>query len=560
MANWKINVVLFIGYVICVVEAKKRRLEGEEEEEEEKANPTSVAIAATLMASICFQMSLFYLIGHKDEDIRQVTYDIICKTISIFCAVLIFGSINDLMEAYVLKEDDPPSKKCLLSFCHMVFWFLTMQLALAYISGAVGAKPESIEAVELQMKSTAMLLAHITGFAAINSNGNIQQAYFSSSWYMSLIALVVSFCIQYTLQFIFTQIRLRVAMADDGTVDEFEFAWDEEAAESENDVMSLTLSFTLIQSLRFAVGGHLPNVEGEELGGLAFEHTGFEAGIILAFGLVCLGVSAAGLLKHGRIKPEDEEKARMQICLILTAFMSFAWCFFYGFRWLLAAAGKAFFEGDDTLLCVVLAMVLSGLCLISIFGLDAVADKLRNKRKAADGTADVENDGEDDEDVGQSNAEAALRNLMANMGILIGFAWEQTFDASEAALAEVMPSPHISKLVLAIFSVAILIPAWRYHILPMVLLHGWKFGFVVDHAKKMHGDLSKLEKAHAEHIEQEEFQKQKKMRAKIEAKGLTLAVEESEHKSPTEAGSKDGFDKPLLTKCEKCGQGVAANN
>lgn len=111
-------------------------------------------------------------------------------------------------------------------------------------------------------------------------------------------------------------------------------------------------------------------------------------------------------------------------------------------------------------------------------------------------------------------ADFAIRQIIGVMGMLIGFAWEQTFDASEAALSTIMPAPHLSKLGLAVLSVGILIPAWRYYLLPMSEAHGWKFGFVIEDVEEKYGDLQKLKKAHEEECEKKEIEKKEKMAKK----------------------------------------------
>merc|ERR1719379_244454 len=157
--------------------------------------------------------------------------------------------------------------------------------------------------------------------------------------------------------------------------------------------------------------------------------------------------------------------------------MAFAWAFFYGFRWMIGRMGASAFHGDDTMLCVVLALVLSALCIASIFALDHLAD--------AEWTGDEVDD--------------AIREIIRVMGILIGFSWEQTFDAAEGALAAVLPCPHLAKLGFACFSVVILIPAWRFHLLPMVVSHGYKFGFILSDVDKDWGGVHMLVKAIHDH-------------------------------------------------------------
>jgi hypothetical protein len=70
--------------------------------------------------------------------------------------------------------------------------------------------------------------------------------------------------------------------------------------------------------------------------------------------------------------------------------------------------------------------------------------------------------------------------VIKGTGIFIGFAWEQCFDVALESLSTVMVAPHVSKMLLAVGCAVIIVPAWRWWILPMVISEGWRFGFVID--------------------------------------------------------------------------------
>eukprot|EP00930_Biecheleria_cincta_P036861 TRINITY_DN25267_c0_g1_i1.p2 TRINITY_DN25267_c0_g1~~TRINITY_DN25267_c0_g1_i1.p2 ORF type:complete len:326 (-),score=71.38 TRINITY_DN25267_c0_g1_i1:1228-2205(-) len=231
------------------------------EEEEEKASPMAMAIAATLIGAVSFVLAMLYLMNHPDDDMRRYTYDIINATVSIFSAVLVFQSFNDAIETTLL-EGKPVYVCVIVNFVHMLFWYCMLHLSLAYISGAIGEPPESREAVELNMKSVAIVLGHLTGFASINAWGALQQLEYFSTPSMSFAVLPISCLGQFVLQRCTDEIRSYVSLADDGEWDEFEKAWDEEVEESENDIMALTMSFNFIQAARFVITSRLPNSEG----------------------------------------------------------------------------------------------------------------------------------------------------------------------------------------------------------------------------------------------------------------------------------------------------------
>lgn len=461
------------------------------EEEEEKASRMAIAMAGTLLGAISFQMAMLYITNHSDPDIRKYSYDIINSTVSIFAAVLIFQTCNGLVEVYVL-EGMTLELQAVVDMIHMLIWYTVLQLTLAWISGAIGDPPKSMDAMELNLKSIAVLLAHMTGFASINAWGAIQQLeFFRMSPWLSFSVIPISIIGQFCLQRITDSIREKVALADDGEKDEYEMKWDEETEECENDVMGLTLSFNFTQAVRFLVTGKLPNQEGVEPFGSLVNHTTthitelFMTGVFCACGMVIIfmctakkdaegeeskkasekeegnGELALEAGKGGEGKEEEDEESeladRMKDAVILTLSMCFAWCSFFSSKMEL---GRLHVLDDPMLLAMAHTMCTSAFSFVFIRLLDKLAD--------ADWTPDWVDD-------------AIKQFIKGPLSILVGFGWEQCFDQAVESLASVMPQPHWSKCGLALFCVGIVLPAWRMYLLPMELQDGWEFGFVIDH-------------------------------------------------------------------------------
>merc|ERR1711959_175297 len=69
---------------------------------------------------------------------------------------------------------------------------------------------------------------------------------------------------------------------------------------------------------------------------------------------------------------------------------------------------------------------------------------------------------------------------MSAMSLLIGFGWEQCFDDSVSALASNAPSgvilnPHTTRLALTFFCAGLLVPAWKWYMLPYIVAKGWRY-------------------------------------------------------------------------------------
>mmetsp|Transcript_88813 Transcript_88813/g.237657 ORF Transcript_88813/g.237657 Transcript_88813/m.237657 type:complete len:729 (+) Transcript_88813:90-2276(+) len=461
--------------------------------EEEEASDVAVAIASTLIGSISICMMLFYLLNWPDADIRRYSYDVISATCSIFCAVLLFDTFQDTLEVYLL-DGRGIIVNIVANFAHQLVWFTVMQFTLAHFAMAHKSPEDRKEVIngegtddtQMNMRCVGVLLSHMTGFAAINSWGSVQQ----TSWFRqtpahSLAVLPMALAVNVALQRLTDTFRSRLTEGD-GIEDELEKMWDEEVEEAENDISGLSLSFLASQSLRFWVGGTLANEEGWETSATQYEHTcrqivllmSCAAGFIVLTVVLLVKVKVSGKpqteeegeehsatdhhSQHSAEEEEDEEEEEGGLSerfaeMLLTAFsMSFAWSIFYSARWGIAATQWT--GQDQTLLGVVLAVLLSLICFASIYILDKLAD--------ADFTDEV--------------ADEAIYQVIGAIGILIGFSWEQCFDAALSSLASATSNEHFTKLLLAIFCVVMLVPAWRLYILPMVVQHGWRFGFLPD--------------------------------------------------------------------------------
>jgi len=447
-----------------------------EQVSEEVTHAAGVSMAATLLGSISFIMCLYYFTNWPDPDIKKYSWEIISSTISIFCAVLLFSSFNDLVEAYFIDYYGfGPVGTFLSDMFHMLFWFTFLQILLCLFSGAITvdydaikddskAMEEELESRELNMKCFATLLAHLTGFASINAWGSLQQT-MASNPVFAMMAVVIAFCGMYSLQRLTAKIRETVNMGDDGEQDPFETMWDTETEEAENDVMSLTLSFMTVNAWRFAIIGCMPNQEGQEEypacpSDNLFHHSFIDK--VLLWGSAFVFTSGVFLMHYNM--PEDLDaikfpistEAAKRVCqdIMATVSMCFSWSTFYGVQMVLA--GLPIFEGQEELLSVVLALV----CSLGVFALMLPLDWLA------------------DQDWTDDRCDAGIRATMDAFAILVGFAWEQSFDTSVDALATSTSNPHRSKFVLSMFCAGLLVPAWKWYMLPFIIKQGWRFGYV----------------------------------------------------------------------------------
>mmetsp|Transcript_74612 Transcript_74612/g.139311 ORF Transcript_74612/g.139311 Transcript_74612/m.139311 type:complete len:588 (-) Transcript_74612:149-1912(-) len=468
-------------------------------EEEKKASHTDMATAGTVLGMISFVMVLYYFLLFPDQDVRQYSYEALSSTISIFCAVLSFQALDNFLEITILNHMPLAMKVC-FDMMHMLFWFLVLQGTLAWVSGAVGStfavseleemdkldeakvkKHEKEESMrERNMKCFGILLAHISGFAAINAFGSMQQMYpFNNSAWLSFLAIPIAAVALFVLFHGMNKLRTKVSHGDDGEIDEAEKVWDEETEEAENDVFGLAVSFLLVQSLRFLICGSLADEEGEEEEEVLFSHGLGQTALLFSCGLLFVGVIFYLILNEKEEEKEegeegDEEKAgekkeegegnpedrSFEEAQLVAMTMGFSWAMFYGSRWLLSQTPIG---GDPMVLALCVALAISIVAMLTIIPLDYLADL----------------------DFTGEKTDKAIIQTIRGLGILIGFSWEQCFDAAVGSLASGFGNAAATvKLAMAIFVVFIIVPAWHMYILPYMIEQGWKTGFVVEDAVK----------------------------------------------------------------------------
>jgi len=86
-----------------------------------------------LFGAVSFQMSLFYLVNNKDEDIKRYTWIVIQSTISIFSGVLLFEGVSGVLHTHIFKE---LSSLALIfaTLLHSTSWFIVMQCCVLAVA------------------------------------------------------------------------------------------------------------------------------------------------------------------------------------------------------------------------------------------------------------------------------------------------------------------------------------------------------------------------------------------------------------------------------------------
>lgn len=311
------------------------------------------------------------------------------------------------------------------------------------------------------MKCWGTLFAHMSGFAAINAGGTMQHLeFFGSKWYLSLAPLFIN---QIFIICLFTGFKkMRTAMNAEaikaGRAGKRAAMFDEEVMDSENDISSLAGSYLLVASIRYALIGIQPNMLGEIEGETPWHsvYALYSVGLVLT----CLGVLL--ILIKSRMTAavtSEAEAAEIEESPTIRALNIMSGMLGMGFAWSALYASRTVFEkepfldrhhiGMGTIAGrVLLALVLSVVSMVIIFGLDVVGDFFAARSPP-----------------GQNTGAPIIIQIVSAKSILVGFSWEHAFDGGVEAISSVTSSPMIAETCLAAAVFLVVVPAWRRHIL-----------------------------------------------------------------------------------------------
>eukprot|EP00928_Gymnodinium_smaydae_P041462 TRINITY_DN28059_c0_g1_i1.p1 TRINITY_DN28059_c0_g1~~TRINITY_DN28059_c0_g1_i1.p1 ORF type:complete len:576 (-),score=101.07 TRINITY_DN28059_c0_g1_i1:156-1793(-) len=484
----------------------------EEEEVEVQESLVGYVMGLTMVGTLMLTMGLWYLVHSRDVDIRKTTWDLISNTTSIFCAVLIYSFSSKLL-TFVFGDSDPdPSSRYqfevarYMNQAEVVFWYGVLFGSIAWKSGLHKTLVERTERMKdpttKNSLAVTLLWAHVVAFAGIAGWGMVQTSHFRHyrdspmnaallipeaflKWFIILWVLSV-------LRRIFLEKFVDAELKADGTK-----KWDksvklflEKLEDGEHDIYGLFVSFLIVQSLRFAISGVLPNAKGAEEGPVAWSHS---VGEIVALYLAAVGIllfvccmpfvlkfipnptfqlnhTTDNMLLNVVVLELKRVYSRLQDIVMNISAMSFAWCFMYATQWAIASSGLAM--RDESALKILLAATVTVFCFFLIFLLDSVADRLESFVS-------------DDEHVTMAATTASnfAREMMRSVGFLVGFSWEAAFDTAIEGITEEVPPQFrtLATSVIGIGCVAAILPAWWYYIVPMVEEGGYHLGFIPRH-------------------------------------------------------------------------------
>eukprot|EP00930_Biecheleria_cincta_P029512 TRINITY_DN20526_c0_g1_i1.p1 TRINITY_DN20526_c0_g1~~TRINITY_DN20526_c0_g1_i1.p1 ORF type:complete len:699 (-),score=139.21 TRINITY_DN20526_c0_g1_i1:29-2125(-) len=475
----------------------EEEVEAEREEEEESFSPEGVGVAFTLLGSLAFAMTLMYLVNWVDDDIRRYSWLVISMTISIFCAVLMFAGttkwLQTMLKGVPVIDENPTLFYYLLFVCWLVGLVITVAFNAALMCGTISVKElmhqdwvveDSLrsthqeivplsniaamkwglgvcmgedgypvfvrqrrlvrEKLDRRMRCWATIIAHAAGFASIRAGTSLMHtSWFAQNVGTACVAVLVHLVVLILLFGTFD----RLVQWHDKPEPLVEM-YDEQIEEASNDVLSLTMSFLVVQCIKFGLTG----VQGDEGGYQPAPSvpTDWHGGLSLyAIGIIFLMLAMVLIswLKDRVDTPQWQQQAKDM--LQSTCTMCFSWCFLFATRWCAIALymhGTMGLKPGSMLLNVALSVLLSAFAFLCTLILDKVEDSFARE--------------------GETQAQAKMfKSVITALGLLVGLSWEHSFDVAVEVAAEKTSRPVMMELVFTVVVVALIVPAWRRYVL-----------------------------------------------------------------------------------------------
>lgn len=390
---------------------------------EGRSSREAVAYTYSLLGSIVLLMSFVYVMQVNEGGFRHCIWEALNLTVSVFCAVLIYGCI----------------KRCLDGFAPLyaggdcIGIFLVMYVFVQGVLYALRDKHNELIAI-------GTLFGHVTGFGAMYGVAEILWDLVGrgDGGLVTLLLVTLGAAVLLLLLFAASE-KVRQVL---GTKSAGSEAWLERVAELENDVLSLTLGFAVTQAICYAVAGRLLSGEPAEE---PESPTQRNANVLLGIWIIMtVGLFAFVNFCHHHLQGRGERVARTIEVLQSVFSTAKAWAILTWGHWQVYALG---FEGVRLAACMLVALGMTGISIGLIFGLNRRLLRLR-----------------------RGQGRTAVRYLSLSMGVIIGFSWETAFDVALETLSHNLFRGSgfrgFSVYVFTLVSLVVVLPAWSGWILP----------------------------------------------------------------------------------------------
>jgi len=413
-------------------------------------------------------MVTVYFLNTSDKRLMNYTWNVLNNTMAFFIAVMFCTAGGDLLGYFILRHTSSVALAVLVTLMQFVFWLCVLTLGIAYFNGALGEAPDPRRRKEtlLNIKSWGALFSKVCSWASIGFFGLIQQ-HLGTNLASLLMLLLVDVAMLCLIYWCFRRVRLAIALADDNRVDLMEKEWTSISEGMEDAVMSVTLSFQIVQVVRYVFLGVLPLPDGsdpfdqKESEGymLCLMVCGFLFVLLAAFCQLFAnslvdelqdaledtgGTEEGGMLSQIAKVVGGLKKRMVTVCQTTTANCA-AWCLLFVVRWFVPGVGAGRTPAEK----LAVAFFVTVFSYAMIFAVDKVANM----------------------DWDTPDASKKFAAFINPFSLTIAYGWKIAFMAAmnEVTLdMEFMPQA-LQACLMAILLSLILVPIWRDKIMSTTL-------------------------------------------------------------------------------------------
>lgn len=382
-------------------------------------------------------MAFFCLLNHTNKEIRGYSWHVVSTSVVLFLAVLIGHSWQGFTALVFLPPpwERTPTHVITVGLCSMFSWHMVMQLGLAGVCGVFGKPPQQRAKTLVDLKCTATLLGLICALTNTALWGYVQSQ-MPQTLLGCFLVLAMAGSTLWTTFSISERTRNWVVLYHGAElVDEFKLMWKRHAVDQEDIALSITMAKLAVIYLQMWLSGFLPfsAVKVNETGVFMLDQTTIEAALSLILTSVLLAclipfVDAVVPARFGR------RRVWLKKCLG----MGVAYSFLHGVE----AINNSSMGSSPYSSLLAASFVTFSSFIVMFFA------------NAAQETADTEFEGD--------------ISLVQPLSLLVGFSWADTY---AHALVTITMNTHwastaVETIVLAVAFSVLVVPAWRWHVLP----------------------------------------------------------------------------------------------
>lgn len=316
------------------------------EEDSENAKVQSgafTAVAVMLLSLVALVMAVFYLANYPDENIQDGTCTLLRSTVALFCAVLIFTIIKDMMEMLPLLDNNLQTPKAFLLVLNLI------RLVAALIISRWATK------------ASASIGSHLSGFAAVEAFGKLQRYAFAHSWQHGMATVIGSAIGLLVISFTFMQmVRAVVSQPSQGLM--------EACKHSGVDSIGLTLGLVVALTVHHAISGVVPLIGHWEMESSSRQNEFHLLSIAAFIGL--LMIASNFWMNHAREGTRVERIARSTQGILS---MATGWCLLSWGEWLSWLDSSSASREEVVQMPAIMTLLLSALILASILAYDCLS-------------------------------------------------------------------------------------------------------------------------------------------------------------------------------------------